>query len=232
MRLHLAYSLALLALPLSGVADAPLPRPQDEVREAARRTPEYIGAMACRKCHGDEYKSWKKTKMANAFDLLKPGVRAESKVEAGLDPRKDYTRDETCLRCHTTGWGKPGGYAIPPEGDGPEAIRAQRFARSREGVQCEACHGPGSLAAAYKKQHEDYQWSEAEAAVPNMSGMLFPDEGICKGCHNQDSPFVGKGYSFDFEERKEQGTHVHIKLDDDHGCPHEHHVTKRHGKRG
>ena len=48
-------------------------------------------------CHLKEWKSWSQTKMAQAFEQLKPGERTEAKKTAGLDPDKDYTQDETCL---------------------------------------------------------------------------------------------------------------------------------------
>jgi hypothetical protein len=37
----------------------------------------------------------------------------ERKKAAGLDPAKDYTKDQECLPCHTVGYGKPGGYVDP-----------------------------------------------------------------------------------------------------------------------
>jgi len=38
-----------------------------------------------------------------AFAVLNPGVKAEEKKKAGLDPQKDYTTDLSCVQCHTTG---------------------------------------------------------------------------------------------------------------------------------
>ena len=75
----------------------------------------YLGAGACKKCHIKVYNSWKKTKMAKAFDTLKPGEDAEAKTKLKLDPQKDYTKDVKCLECHTTGFGMPGGYKIGSE---------------------------------------------------------------------------------------------------------------------
>lgn len=39
----------------------------------------FIGTKACKKCHIKEYKSWIETKMAKAYDLLKPGERSDAK---------------------------------------------------------------------------------------------------------------------------------------------------------
>ena len=66
-------------------------------------------------------------------------ARAEDKRKVGLDPQRDYTSEAACLTCHTVGFGQPGGYRIPP----PNDKKANRFAATREGVGCEACHGPG-----------------------------------------------------------------------------------------
>jgi hypothetical protein len=44
-------------------------------------------------------------------------------------------------------------------------------------------------------------------------GLVVPNAETCTLlCHNEKSPFVGKGYVFKFEERKAQGTHVHVAL--------------------
>jgi len=47
--------------------------------EKEKTLPFYVGSHKCKACHNNEYKQWKKTKMAKAFKLLKPGVRAEAK---------------------------------------------------------------------------------------------------------------------------------------------------------
>ena len=94
--------LVLFAIPVAlGFAAAP--------RSPAAEHP-YVGTNNCKKCHIKEWKSWSETKMAKTFDVLKPGAEAEKKTAAGLDPNKDYTNDPTCVRCHSTGFGKPGGF--------------------------------------------------------------------------------------------------------------------------
>ena len=73
--------------------------------------------------------------MASAFELLKPGARAEVKANRKLEPQKDYTTDAKCLRCHTNGFGHLGGYPDPAVGD-------SRAAQANAGIGCESCHGP------------------------------------------------------------------------------------------
>lgn len=163
----------------------------------------YIGANKCKKCHIKEHRSWSETKMANAFELLKPGERAEQKTAAGLDPNKDYTQDETCIKCHVTGWGKPGGFTSIEET--PDLA----------GVGCEMCHGPGGTYTQdgyMTLQNKEYKLADLLAV-----GLVSPPtEETCKQCHNEESPFVGEGYVFDFEQRKADGTHEKFELKYEH----------------
>ncbi|MFQ5602433.1 MAG: cytochrome c family protein [bacterium] len=160
----------------------------------------YIGTKNCKKCHIKQYKSWKNTKMANAYEILKPGERAEAKQKAGLDPEKDYTTDAECLSCHTTGYGKPGGFVSLE--DTPELV----------GVSCEMCHGPGSEYT--KKQYMHLKNKEYKLSEVVKVGLVSPVTGeTCTSlCHNEKSPFVDKDNPFDFQTRKEQGTHEHFPL--------------------
>jgi len=158
----------------------------------------YVGVKKCKMCHIKEYKSWKKTEMATSFENLKPGVKAEAKKKAGLDPQKDYTHDPKCLKCHTTGYGKPGGFKSIEE--------TPKLA----GVQCEECHGPGSE---YRKvmRNRKFKMGEAKAA-----GLIIPSENekVCLECHGGESPFNEKldpKYKFNFKERLKK-THKHYPL--------------------
>ena len=159
----------------------------------------YVGARKCKACHLKEYNSWAETKMAKSFDDLRPGDRVEAKTTAKLDPNKDYTTDATCLACHTTGYGKPGGFvdmATTPD---------------LAGVQCEMCHGPGGTFI--QKEHmslQNKEYKKAELVKVGLVGQITKAQ--CEGCHNAKSPFVGKDYVFDFEKRKKDGTHEKFPL--------------------
>ena len=161
--------------------------------------PAYVGSKKCKMCHLKEYKSWSATAMATSFDNLKPGERAEAKKAAGLDPDKDYTTDATCLACHTTGPGQPGGFvdiATTPE---------------LAGVGCEVCHGPGGsyLADGYMTL-KNKEYKKADLVAVGMVETV--DEARCVGCHNADSPFVAEGFVFDFAAQKDEGTHEKYPL--------------------
>ncbi len=164
---------------------------------------DYVGGKKCKACHIKQFKSWKKTTMATSFENLKPNVKAEEKKKAGLDPAKDYTADANCLKCHTTGYGKPGGFTSFEET--PKLIN----------VQCESCHGPG---ATYRKTMKTIQKKKSSYASADLEteGLTIPseDEKGCLECHSADSPFnekVDPKYKFNFKERLEK-THEHFPL--------------------
>jgi len=162
----------------------------------------YTGPDRCRECHGAQFASWAETRMAGSFDVLRAGAATKAKEVAGLDPDADYTHDEECLPCHTTGYGLVGGFV---------SIEATPH---MAGVTCEACHGPGGRYAGTVMNAEDPTFATAEARA---AGLIYPPtQPVCAGCHNDDSPFVGMGYQFDYTQRVKAGTHEHFQLKYDH----------------
>jgi hypothetical protein len=77
----------------------------------------YVGVERCTECHDDARKVWDKTAHATAYPTLQKDFK-----EFNLD----------CVSCHVTGYGKPGGSTVT-------------FNEKLQNVQCEDCHGPGSL---------------------------------------------------------------------------------------
>lgn len=156
---------------------------------------QYAGAQKCKICHssdklgGLEYPIWEKSAHATSLDSLKPGAKAEAKQKAKLDPNKDYSADKGCIGCHSTGFDKP-------------AAAGAKL----EGVQCEACHGPGSeyskpnimSVAKYKANRDTAHKASLDA------GLIVPAEATCKGCHNEKSPTAK---AFDFAASKEKIKH-------------------------
>jgi mono/diheme cytochrome c family protein len=70
------------------------------------------------------------------------------------------------------------------------------------GVQCEACHGPGSD---YKKKSI---MENKEAAI--AAGLVIPDAKVCAKCHNEKAPgkLAATAKDFDFAKMKEKGVHA------------------------
>lgn len=156
----------------------------------------YVGVDKCRMCHISHYDSWSQTKMSKALELLKKGVRSEAKRKAGMED-EDYTKNDFCLSCHTTGLGMPGGFVSMEET--PQLA----------GVQCEMCHGPGSV---YSRMMLKKKGTYTRADFMKKGGLIMPSQenGHCQEtCHNEVSPFVRPGRKFNFADRKAMGTHKH-----------------------
>ncbi len=114
----------------------------------------YMGAKQCSACHFDQFLSWKQTKHAKAFEIL---------------PAK-YKTDESCLKCHTTGFGEDTGYK---DAKTPDLV----------GTSCEACHGPGSKHGEIAKGFGTKKLNkEEEAYVRSTIHKLLPNN-ACAGCH-------------------------------------------------
>jgi hypothetical protein len=109
----------------------------------------YVGAQACRECHAGQYENYTKfSKKASSFESVRI---MESKL----------TREEvrTCYECHSTGYGKPGGFVSEKETPG------------LKNAGCESCHGPGSVHA-------------ASGDPADIRADLSLED--CTGCHNSD----------------------------------------------
>lgn len=83
----------------------------------------YVGSDACTSCHEKEYTSFMKyAKKSKSYESIE-------RVKKGL------TEDEIkgCYFCHTTGYGKPGGF-----------VSIEKTPHLKN-AGCEVCHGPSGL---------------------------------------------------------------------------------------
>jgi len=94
---------------------AELGAPRDVLPTRAK----YVGSQACQSCHELEHATWTASPHARAIESLRAAGEASN---------------ASCLQCHTTGFGRPGGFPKDSAG-APEADLAR--------VGCESCHGPG-----------------------------------------------------------------------------------------
>ncbi|MBM4365182.1 MAG: hypothetical protein FJ102_03130 [Deltaproteobacteria bacterium] len=102
----------------------------------------YGTSAACSSCHSDRIASW--------------GFDDHARAWASLESRQ-AARNPECVGCHSTGFGKPGGFSdLEP-----------RLAESYKAVQCEACHGP-------MRGH----------AQQDGSGSTPITEATCRACHD------------------------------------------------
>lgn len=84
------------------------------------RRKNYASDSVCKTCHTETHDVWSNSRHAKAYSTL-------LRVNKAFDPE--------CLKCHTTGFDKPGGFIS--EVDTPDL----------KNVQCEVCHGPGLMHA-------------------------------------------------------------------------------------
>lgn len=190
MRLLIVAGLGLAAL--TGLAFTS----STSVAQEGAETAEYIGSDGCKKCHFKQHRYWKKTGLAKSLDTLKPtedAALAEKMKAKGLDPAKDYTKDATCLACHTTGYDKKGGF--------PKADATAEQIEALGHVGCESCHGPGSLYVKHKTEKLDAD-KDAKFTFDDMAklGLVKPDAANCATCHNEKNP-MHPG-DFDYEKNK------------------------------
>lgn len=84
--------------------------------------PSYVGSQACKPCHETEFEIFvthaKKSRSYQSIERLEKGLTEN-------DLKK-------CYACHTTGYGKPGGFTSLEE------------TPHLKDAGCEVCHGPGS----------------------------------------------------------------------------------------
>ena len=162
--------------------------------------PQYVGSKGC-SCHKLELTSWDLSSHGRAFDILKPGNKRREKLKAGLDPDKDFTKERKCLKCHTTGYRKRGGF-----------FNLKTTAHMTD-VGCESCHGPGSK---YRKLHEDNPVT-IDRKLAKALGARYGSEDfqVCTACHNENSGHFdkksGKKYKFDWKKGLENRKSYHRK---------------------
>ena len=122
---------------------APLPA------QAQGESKTYVGTEVCKGCHEKEHASFTThSKMGNSF-------RSITRMKKGL------TAEELkkCYECHTTGYGKPGGFKS--EAETPDL----------KNLGCESCHGPGS--------------GHASSSNPKDIKRRL-DTKDCEACHTKD----------------------------------------------
>jgi hypothetical protein len=149
----------------------------------------YVGIETCRACHAAAYEHWQKA-IVDLDGTNHDGTHAPRPVgharawQTLVDVGRD--RDRTCVGCHAAGFGQPGG----------ACTTTQLVQRGLTNVQCESCHGPGSLHVA--------------GGGDRTKIRRDIDESTCRGCHVP--PHIEKPESFVFDER------LRVILGEGHGA--------------
>jgi len=195
LTLALAATLGFLGLGLAARTE-----PSTPARPALGATADnkYIGSGKCKNCHaaeetGDQYGKWHASKHAHAFETLASEEAKKLAAEKGIE---DPQKSDECLSCHVTAFGAP-----------EDAIK--KGFKVEDGIQCEACHGPGDqhmkarFAAAAKGEG-----AEAYVEVGADEIVSAPTMETCVQCHNEKSPSYKP---FCFHEFSAQGRHLNPK---------------------
>ena len=116
------------------------------LRASAEKLSDYVGSQACQPCHKKEFRAF--TSYAKKSSSFQSIVRL----------RKELTEEEIrgCYVCHTTGYGKPGGFV------------SEESTPDLKNAGCEACHGPGAV----------HVQTQASADIKG-----YPTEQDCEACH-------------------------------------------------
>lgn len=151
----------------------------------------YSGNKQCIMCHkgmDDSVSVWTETRHAKAFETL----ATDEAKKFSEDPQKD----PACLGCHTTGYGKEGGYAADLEDKKKEPLL---------GVTCEMCHGPGTD---YNKVMMSAKGGALDAEAATAAGLTIkPTKETCIACHNDKRPGAKADEEFDFDKMFEKIKH-------------------------
>ncbi len=143
-----------------------------------KRRYSYVGSVTCSRCHsadsiGNQYDRWLRSPHAKAVLVLQ--TESARKLASGLSIERPE-EDRRCLQCHTTG-----------RGSNPKT--------AKEGVGCEACHGPGSSYHEYCN-HVDtlnrqggYETALKNGMYPTLGiSNIKKREKLCLRCHNNRRP--------------------------------------------
>jgi len=175
---------------------------------------QFVGVQSCSMgiCHGskktgDAYAKWKSTKHAGAYDTL--GTARAKELAKTVNLAGDPQQSIECLICHSTGAGLAKDQFKKTFFKAGKGIRAGK----ENGVQCENCHGPGSLYKGKMKKLRKERLAGGDELAKKY-GLTRPTEETCKQCHVAEVKVNGVTYKnpafkpFDYNERKKNISHL------------------------
>lgn len=110
---------------------------------------DYVGTESCKPCHQKQYENFIK------FSRMSRSFISVEKMKNKITPEEL----KTCYQCHTTGYGKKGGF-----------VSSEKTPHLKD-AGCEVCHGPG-------KRH-------VETKNPKYIKRKFTIK-ICEPCHTEE----------------------------------------------
>jgi YVTN family beta-propeller protein len=140
----------------------------------------YVGNDVCRVCHEQAYRVWANSRHARAWMGLAAGAAKPIAEKDGIGT-KSPTLSAKCLACHSTA-------AAVAEGHRAPGLRIE------DGVQCEACHGPGET--------HSLEEGMPDREATRTANLKMPDETHCLGCHRPEPSHAELNLKpFSFAER-------------------------------
>ncbi len=122
----------------------------------------FVGMATCAGCHAEAEETWRKA-LVDVEQTAKDGSKSvhpaghskawQTLVDAGRD------KDRSCVGCHSAGFAQQGG----------ACTTTVLVERQLTGVQCESCHGAGSL--------------HVQGGGDKTKIKRVVDEATCRGCH-------------------------------------------------
>lgn len=104
----------------------------------------FVGKEQCEACHAEASELWTKTRHAGAYTTL-------------VNANKQF--DLSCVGCHVTAFRQPGGAEVVENAE-------------LQNIQCEQCHGPGSLHVAVPEKRGKPNAIRRDVAID-----------VCQECH-------------------------------------------------
>ncbi|MCC7478930.1 hypothetical protein IT575_10790 [bacterium] len=124
--------------------------------------PRYMGWQSCQACHSDIAQQLAETKHYMAYETLH-------------EQDKQLT---TCMKCHSVGYMRPGGW---------NSVEERQFAGKewdRRDVQCENCHGPGEW---HIRAMAGEKIEKLSTDGRDKFGLLPATQSTCVTCHDEDN---------------------------------------------
>lgn len=180
MRISVKY-LTLVLLLLGAFSAMAFAQKEDTTKSETQHA--YVGAKRCMPCHmnpkkGAQYKQWKSTKHAKAYETLATDEAKAVAKKAGVEGNPQES--PKCLSCHVTGY------------EAPAKLKTDKYDKT-DGVWCESCHGAGGD---YWKMPVMMGIAKGTMDAAKYGLTVKPNKETCVQCHNENNP-THKGFDFE-----------------------------------
>ena len=144
----------------------------------------YIGAERCKPCHsvgfrGNQYEIWKNSAHSRSMVLLSSQKAVDYAKKQNIS---EPIKNSSCLKCHSTGFDKDIKYF-------------ESSFNLTEGVQCEACHNPGSEYSKYQNMISNKEFIANGGEEGNLKDCYSCHSGDVNNKNNPKCPFQKNNFN-------------------------------------